>query len=632
MKGSSFQICIMSAFILTVFSSCGKFSKEQPDLSIETLSYRDIPGVTRDEINTIEALKKKYDSFNCAVNLNTDSFYDKNGELSGYTVLFYNWLSSVFGIPFKPVFYEWESLLKKIESAEIDFTIELAETNERRAKYFLTRPIAQRPFKIYRIADSEPIENIIQLRRPRYAFLADSILVADTAANIGYNFEAVLVNNHFDAYPLLKSGEIDAYIALDNTEAVFDVFGNVVGEDFFPLIFRPFSLLTGNAELKPIISVLDKALDTRTLAYLAGLRKSGYQKYLGTKLYTMLTEKERSYINSHPVVPIAAEFNNYPISFFDTETNQWQGIYFDSLDEIADITGITFEYINEPRVQYRELIAMLENGKALIISELFRTKEYEGRFLWSEVSLLKDNYAFITRSDFRNIDASEVPYLQIGTRKNSHYSELFKKMFPNHQYFTEYDTQEETWNKLKNGEIDALFSSRRRLVIFTNYHEEAGFKLNLAFDDEFDTSFGFNKDAEVLRSIIDKSLGLINISNISNQWMNKNYDYRAKLTAARLPWLIGMSILFFFVLLLVLVLLRRSRNIGKQLEVMVKDRTSALAFETSKLQAVIDSIPDILFCKNTNYKYTQCNAPFEQFIGITESEIVGKSDKDGAWF
>jgi len=634
MKGSSFQIRIILVFVLflTVFSSCGKSSKKQTDLSIETLSYRDIPGVTKDEINAIETLKKKYDSFDCAVNLNTDSFYDKNGELSGYTVLFYNWLSDVFGIPFKPVFYEWESLLKNINSGEIDFTIELVETIERRTNYFLTRPIAQRPFKIYRIVGSEPIANIIQLRRPRYAFLTDSILVADTASNIGYNFEAVFVNNHIDAYPLLKSGEIDAYIALDNTEAVFDVFGNVVGEDFFPLIFRPFSLLTGNAELKPIISVLDKALDTRTLSYLASLRKSGYQKYLGTKLYTMLTEQERSYINSNPVIPIAAEFNNYPVSFFDTETNQWQGIYFDSLDEISDMTGITFECVNEPQVQYHELIAMLESGKALIMSELYRIKNYEGRFLWSDVSLLQDNYAFITRSDFRNIDVSEVSYLRVGTRKNSHYSELFKKMFPDHQDFTEYTTQEETWNKLKNGEVDALFSSRRRLVIYTNYHEEAGFKLNLIFDDEFDTSFGFNKDAKVLKSIIDKSLGLINISNISNQWMNRNYDYRAKLTAARLPWLISMSILFFFVLLLVSILFGRSRNIGKQLEVMVKDRTSALAFETSKLQAVINSIPDILFCKNTNFKYTQCNTPFEQFLGVMESDIIGKSDRDGAWF
>jgi PAS domain S-box-containing protein len=97
-------------------------------------------------------------------------------------------------------------------------------------------------------------------------------------------------------------------------------------------------------------------------------------------------------------------------------------------------------------------------------------------------------------------------------------------------------------------------------------------------------------------------------------------------------WLIGALVLFFLVILLVLFLLRKSRGIGKDLGELVKKRTSALAFETSKLQAVIDSIPDILFCKDTNYKYTQCNAPFEQFLGVRESDLVGKSDRDGAWF
>ena len=634
MKKSIPQIHIISiiVLILTLLSSCGKLSKEQPNLTTENLSFRDKPGITKDEISAIDALKKKYGYFDCAINLNTDSFYDKNGQLSGYTILFYNWLSNVFEIPFKPVFYEWGSLLKKIDDGEIDFTIELAETSERRAAYLMTRPIAQRPFKIYRIAGSEPLENIINSRRPRYAFLAESLLVADTAANTDYVFEAIFVENHTDAYPMLKSGEIDAYIALDNTEAVFDVFSNVISEDFFPLIFRPFSLLTGNAELEPIISALDKALDTRTLTYLTDLRKSGYQKYLGTKLYTLLNDEERSFIKNHTTVPIAAEFNNYPVSFFDAETKQWQGIYFDALNEITNMTGIEFECVNEPRVQYAELVALLEDGKALIMSELFRIKDYEGRFLWSDVSLLKDNYAFITRSGFRNIDVSEVSYLRVGTRTNSHYSELFKKMFPNHQNFTEFNTQEETWNKLKSGEVDALFSSRRRLVIFTNYHEETGFKLNLLFDDEFDTSLGFNKDEAVLKSVIDKALSLININNISNQWMNKNYDYQAKLTKARLPWLIGVLIVFFMVLLFVSFFLKRSRNTGKRLEVMVKDRTSALEFETSKLQAVINSIPDILFCKDTDYRYTQCNSSYEQFIGIKEAEIIGKSDKDGAWF
>ncbi|MDR2731460.1 MAG: transporter substrate-binding domain-containing protein, partial [Treponema sp.] len=630
-------LCAMLLFIFffTVFSGCVKSSEKQPNAAIENLSFRDVYGVTLDEINAIEILKTKYDSFNCVISLSTDVFFDKDGELSGYTVMFYNWLSGMFGIPFKPVFSEQGnlgSLLRKIESGEIDFTIELAETPERRATYFMTKPIAQRPIKIYRIEGGEALETIINSRRPRYGFLPESSLIADTTVNAGYDFEAVTVGTHAGAYPLLKSGEIDAYIAMDNVEFTFDAYGDVVSEDFFPMIFRSSCLLTANAELKPVISVLDKALDTATTVYLAALRKAGYKKYLENKLYKLFTEEERSYIKEHPVIPVAAEFNNYPISFYDTHTNQWQGIYFDALAEIASITGLTFNCVNDQHTQIPELITKLEKGEAFILSELYHLKEYENRFLWSEVPLLYDNYAVISRSDFHDIETGDISGLHVGIRRGTNYYELFKKMFPDHRIFTEYDTMEEVWDALKNGTVDVVFTTRRRLVIYTNYNEEAGFKLNILFDQEFDTSVGYNKDAAILRSINSKALKLIKIKKITNQWMNKFYDYRVKLAEAQRPWFIGASVLIFFILLLVSILLRRSRIAGRQLENMVKQRTSALAFQTTKLQAVIDSIPDLMFCKNTDFKYTQCNKPFEQFMGIHEAEILGKANIDGTWF
>jgi PAS domain S-box-containing protein len=623
---------VIIALLITVFSACGKTSKEQFDAAIKNLSFRDIPGVTQNEISAIEALQKKYGFFTCGVNLNTDSFYDKNGELSGFGILFYEWLSGVFGIPFKPVLYEWGGSQRRIESGEIDFTIELSDTPERRAAFFMTSPLAQRPLKVYQIEGAQPIGALINSRRlPRIGIVRGTASDAVKGA-AEHEFETVFVDSHAHAYSLLKSGEINAYIAPDTTEAALDVYGGAASWDFFPLIFISSCLLTGNAELEPVISVLEKALDDHTLAYLAELRKAGYEKYLAYKLHTLLTEEERSFIKNNPRVPIAAEFNNYPISFFDNHTNEWQGIYFDALEKIADITGLEFKCVNRNDTRLPELVAMLEKGEALILSELFRLKEYEGRFLWSDVPLINDNYAFITSNDFHNIGIDDIPYLHVGIRKYTPYSELFKIMFADHKNLTEYNTQDETWDSLKRGDVDVIFTTRRRLSVYTNYYEDAGFKLNLIFNDySFDSSVGYNKDAALLKSINSKALKLIKINNISTQWMNKTYDYRVKLAAAQRPWLIGVSVLSFFVLLLVSIFLMRSRNAGKELENMVKQRTSALAFETSKLKAMIDAIPDTMFCKDTSFKYTQCNNIFEQFMGFKEADIIGKSDTDGAW-
>jgi len=623
--------------IAAMASGCGKSEANkaggQQAVSSPFASFRDVPGITEEEIKAIEALKTKYGSFTCAINLNTDSFVDKNGEISGFAILFYDWISNFFGIPFKPVLYEWNDFMSGIASGEIDFTIDLTDTPDRRRVYFMTSPITMRQIKIYRMAGAEPLASIINRRRPRYAFPVGTHSVqSEVTVKAGYDFETIFVDSHFDSYPLLESGEIDGHIALDTAEAAFDEYEGLVSEDFFPLIFRSSGLLTRNTDLLPVISVMEKALNDRTLAYLVELHSTGYKKYLQNKLYTLLTEEERSYISNNPLVPVAAEFNNYPVSFFDSNVNRWEGIYFDALNEISGLTGLQFECVNKPSAQYPELVTMLENGEVLILSELFHLDEYENRFLWSEVPLLNDNYAFITRSDFHNIEISEIPYLHVGVRGNTPYCELFTQMFPDHRNHSVYDTQEETWDALKRGEVDVIFTSRRRLVIYTNFNEETGFKLNLIFNNLFDTSFGFNRDAAALRSIIDKALRLISINNISNQWMNKSYDYRQKLVEAQRPLLLGSSVMLVFFLAFVTFFLIKSRRTGKRLEKLVRQRTRELERETATLKAVFNSSPDYIFCKDLNSRYTRCNKSMEKAFGLSEALIIGKTDRDSMDF
>ncbi|MDR0302466.1 MAG: transporter substrate-binding domain-containing protein, partial [Treponema sp.] len=602
----------------------------QPNLVIANISFKDIPGVTANEINAIEALRTQYDSFVFGTNPATGAFIGKDGRIHGHTALFCDWLTEMFGIPFRIEFREWSALLEGFENGTIDFTDEVMPTPERRKTFFMTSPILQRSIKIFRLEGCLPFEYIVG-SRPRYAFFEGSVLSADVSANAGYDFETIYVDSYSAAYRMLSNGEIDAYIGLDSSEAAFDEYGNVVSEDFYPLVFRSSCLSTKKPELAPVISVLEKALDERTLSYLTELYNAGYQEYLENKLYNLLTEEEKAYIQNNPVIPVVMEFDNYPVCFFDAHTNQWHGIFLDAMDEIAQLTGLTFIQANNQNAHPRELINMLENGEALIMPELFRYKEYEDRFLWSEVPLLSDTYAFLSRTDFRDIEINEIPYLTVGVRRNSAYYDFFKKLFPDHRHLIVYDTQKDVWDALQYGNIDLAFACKRRLILYTNFYEEAGYKLNVILNYSFDASFGYNRDAVVLRSIIDKALRIINLDTITDRWMHKSYDYQYKLAEARRPWLIGAAVSFFLVLVLVLTLFLRSRSTGKRLEILVKKRTKELSFKTSQLQLIIDSVPDLMFCKDIDYRYTQCNRHFENYLGVCEADIIGKADTDGAW-
>jgi PAS domain S-box-containing protein len=618
--------------VMTAFTGCAKKQKNADDMTVESVSFRNIPGITQSEINAIDALLKKHESFVYGITPSTEAFINKNGEIQGYAPMFCDLLTQFFGIPFKTVSYEWGDLLRELEAGNIDFTGELMANPEHWINYYMTSPITERSLKVFRIRGSEPLETIMKSRTPRYAFLEYSVLLSDVTENSSHDFEIVFVENYNAAYDLLKSGKADAFFGMNTAEGAFDVFEDVVTENFTPLIFKSTCLSTGNAELAPLINAVEKALDKRTLGYLSRLYKEGYHQYLTNKLYNILTEEEKAYIQNNPVIPFAAEADNYPLYFFDTNTNEWHGMFDDIMAEITKLTGLSFKRVNDQNAKNQDLIAMLEKGEVLMMPELFRLKEYEGRFLWSEIPVITDSFAIVSKLYYENLEINQIPYLKIGVRRNSVYSEFFKKMFPNHQYLFEYDTQEEVWKALKlDDEIELIFACTRRLLTYTNFYEEAGYKLNLILDYTFDSSFGYNKDAAIIKSIVDKSLGIININNISNQWMHKTYDYRAKLRDAQRPWLIGALVMFFIVLSLVTVLLIKSKGVGRNLEKLVSRRTNDLAFQTSKLMAMIDSIPDLMFCKDTNLQYTQCNRSFEQFLGINEIDIINKADNEGTW-
>ena len=67
----------------------------------------------------------------------------------------------------------------------------------------------------------------------------------------------------------------------------------------------------------------------------------------------------------------------------------------------------------------------------------------------------------------------------------------------------------------------------------------------------------------------------------------------------------------------------------KAAEDALKATTFDLELETATLKAIFDSIPDFIFCKDMNLKYTRCNKKMEDFFGVCEAELIGKDDAEG---
>jgi ABC-type amino acid transport substrate-binding protein len=397
---------LAALFILAVFFGCAKAPKDtaaQQGVPPPFASFRDVPLVTDEEIKAIEGLLKRHGQFVYGASYTTEAFpvHQKGGdEVGGFSALLCEWLTSLFGIPFKPAIFEWDQFFPGLENGNIHFTGDLTSNEGRKKTYFMTSAISERSLKSFQIAGAPPIAAIAKSRPPRLAFpqgFAPFDYVAEVA---DYPFEPVFVSDYAEAYRAINTGGADAFLTMGIAEPALERFGNVVSETFYPLVFAPASLSTQDAALEPIISVMQKALDNGGGPYLTGLYEQGQRDYIKNKFLESLNAEELAYVQHCPEIKIAAEANSCPLSFYNSNEGEFQGIAFDVLKELELITGLSFKVANDLDASFFELIDMLEIGEASMITAMMRSREREARFLLLGAPLMKKRPVLTSNVEF----------------------------------------------------------------------------------------------------------------------------------------------------------------------------------------------------------------------------------------
>jgi PAS domain S-box-containing protein len=584
-------------------------------------SFRDIPGVTAEETAAIEALQREHESFSYGMTLSTEAFITESG-VGGYSVFLCEWLSELFGIRFQPEVHAWNDLVEKLNAGELDFAGNMTPTEERMKIYLMTSPVADRQYKTIQLAVSLPLDRIALIRPLRYVFL-EGTAFADTVASVtdSGTYTAIFVSNYEEAYRVLESGAADAFIGDSAVVSTFDIYGDMHTEDFLPLIFSPVSMATAKDEFSSVISLVTKALQNGARPYLNYLYNKGYEAYKKNKFFTQLSEEEKSYLQNTSSVPLAARYFNYPVDFYNTYEKKWEGIVFDVLAQVENITGLKFEVVNSTTTELSDLFNMVYDGRAHIMPELIYSERRAQYVIWTKHIFLADQLALLSTSRYPNVSANEIPYKRVGVIANTVRAEMFHTWFPSAENVIDYTTDANAMLALEQGEVDLVMSSKNRLLSFLNFQEISLFKVNYLFNYPYESTFGFYKEQTVLCSIMAKALPLVDTYMITEQWLTKTYDYRTRLMEAQRPWLIGATIMSLMVLTMMVVIFLISRNEGKRLAKLVAEKTSTLS-------AILDATPDLIFCKDLNMHHTECNKALERYLNVRKSDIIGKDDKE----
>lgn len=585
MKKKRAFICAMLAVVLTTsLLPLGALAASE---EVKYTSYKDIPGVTQQEIDAVEAAKETRDYFVYGCTQTAESFYNESGEIDGFTRIVCEELTRIFGIEFRTQMVEFGELLEGLNDESIDFAGDLTPSEERRQVYHMSSEISARFLGAVYCNAYPRVAHDTSDGPVNYGFWDGAITPALVDEAVQEPFNVFYYDDYDEIERALKEREIDAFIADEAVVLCLESNPLLSVERFYPLIYTPVAITTGNDELAAFVSVIGKYYAANAGKLFSAYYTQGADAYRQKLFIDSLTGEEIEYINqlTGTVITAIGEQDNYPICFYNEAQDEFQGISVDTMNAIATLTGLTFEIETVNFAQeFSERDVLVQRGATILMS-MVEDHHVDPVLITTQNAYSKDTFTLISLNDADDIYVNQIEYLRIGVvAASAAYEEMLKK-YPDHEGFTVFTYRKDAYDALKNGEIDVFATSSNMLLYARNYLEESEYRINVDFNEEYDIYFGFSQNDAMLCSIFNKALQVVDTGAINESWQLRFFDYNSAMMRRLLPYLVFLVGLLFISLLSLGHFFAKNKKLNVNLEKTVDERTKELALQTEAAQA-----------------------------------------------
>ncbi len=335
----------------------------------------------------------------------------------------------------------------------------------------------------------------------------------------------------------------------------------------------------------------------------------------------LLTESEKKWLSEHRQITFVSQ-SDYPPFEFINENKRSDGMMIELARWIATEMGIKADFIDMPFLEAQQSVL---DGRADVLTSFFYSSQRETLFNFTPMIWQVPGQIFVSggQSEIRTVNDLEGKRIAI---QRGDYAEEFLKS--GNINFILYPTEsfEEAIFAVIDGKADSLIGDQQ-VVTYELYKHDLLDHLKMVDPPLYtgQNCMATRDGNKILQSILNKGVNRAwetgTIDRITEKWLGSTPFREKSFFERNLSVFIGL--LVFSVLLLLSILLW-----NLQLQRVVSIKAKKLAENEIQLRTIFNSIPDLLWIKDPDGSYLGCNPAFESFLGVKESQMLGKRDYD----
>ncbi|MBT4286785.1 MAG: transporter substrate-binding domain-containing protein, partial [Deltaproteobacteria bacterium] len=430
---------------------------------------------------------------------------EKDGSYTGLNPDFLSLLSNNTGLEFVPVFKsKWSDAVKSVMSGDIAVGMNMSRTPEREKNINFTEPYAFVPLLAVVRQDYNDILEWTDLSGKKVAVIKGGAINESLQNIIGDKGELIPVNSVSESMKLVSKGKVDALIAgliryykTQKSSPVknLKIAARYVGEGG---TFR-----VGVHKSKPLLAtILNKGLKRISHQELVDLRNQWLS--IDDSKEIDLTTKERTWIENHPVIKVAA--TNWPPFEYNNASGKREGITYDILKLAASRVELELELVED---SWDNLLSRVKTGELDLAPGLIQTPKRD-KFLYFTKPFVTSNDVFITQKNNTDIhNLSDLTGRTIAVEQGYYTEEMLRSKHPKINLLVVGSTLK-ALKAVISGKADAYMGTQAVTSYLITKHVISNLKVAAYFDkNPLEISMGVPHDRKILRNIMQKGLDSI---------------------------------------------------------------------------------------------------------------------------